>query len=295
MQVLFDELETRLLSPKLWRGFAPPVAGQFPSTASGNPVIGLFDDFVGFGQTCPLSTSTTYYQSNGITYIGYNDTTVDPTDAAVPTTTPAVDENGPSAIVIQADTTDNDLACIQAGGITAGGSTMTPFHVIPTRYQELAFECRIKVSSIHETATSGETNLFIGLAGTAACANSGVWVDDSASMASNNFLGFTRMGAMSSTMDFKYQRVSGTESQKDDVVTLVADTYVKLGFRYHASRKQCSVWVDGEEVTAARVSSTITGATPWPSLYMNFLAATQYQATTSHALYIDWWACAQML
>ena len=291
MQILFDELEARLLSPKLWKGFAPPVAGAFPYSASGNPVIGLFDDFLGFGQTCPLSTSTTYFQSNGISYIGYNDTTVDPTDAAVPTTTPAVDENGPGVIVVQADTTDNDLACIQAGGITAGGSTMCPFHVIPTRMQELVFECRIKVSSI----AASSTNLFIGLAGAGACANSGVFVDDDASMASNNFLGFQRIGSMSSTLDFKYQRVGGTESQKDDVVTLVADTYVNLGFRYHAARKQCSVWVDGAEVTAARVSSTITGATPWPSLYMNFLAATQYQATSSHALYIDWWACAQLL
>lgn len=291
MDLMWSELdEARLLSPKLWKGFAPPVGGIFPGTQSGNPVLGLFDDFNAFGATGAVSTSTTYFQSNGITYLGYNDTTVVPTAPATPTTTPSVDENGPGVIYLQADTTDNDLACIQAGS-----GTMCPFHVIPTRYQELCFECRIKVSGIHETATSGETNLFIGLAGTGACADSGVWVDNSASMASNNFLGFTRLGAMSTTMDFKYQRASGTESQKDDVVTLVADTYVKLGFRYHASRKQCSVWVDGAEVTAARVSSTITGATPWPSLYMTFLAATQYQATTSDVLYIDWWACAQML
>lgn len=284
MQVLFDELETRLLSPKLWKGFAPPVGGVFPGTASGNPVIGLFDDFTGFGATCPVSTSTTMFQSNGISYLGYNDTTVVATAPAVPTTTPSVSENGPGVIVLTADTTDNDLAAIMAGS-----GTMCPFHVIPSRMQELVFECRVKVSAI----TASCTNLFIGLAGTGACADSGVFVDNDASMASNNFLGFQRIGSMGATLDFKYQRVSGTESQKDDVVTLVADTYVKLGFRYHAARKQCSVWVDGEEVTAARVSSAITGATPWPSLYMNFLAATQYQATASHGLYVDWWACAQ--
>jgi len=290
MQILFDELETRLLSPKLWKGFAPPVGGIFPNAPSGNPVIGLFDDFLGFGKTTAAASNVERYASNGIVYQGYGDDTAVETYAAVPTTTPAVDENGPGVIAMQAHTTDNDISVIQAGG-----GTMMPFHVIPTRMQELVFECRFKVSSIHATATTGETNVFIGLAGTGAAANSGVWVDDSASMASNNFLGFTRMGAMSTTMDFKYQRVSGTESQKDDVATQVADTYQKVGFRYHAARKQCSVWVDGEEVTAARVSSAITGATPWPSLYMNFLAAVQYQATTSHVLYLDWWACAQML
>lgn len=290
MQILFEELETRLLSPKLWKGFAPPIGGSFPATASGNPVIGLFDDFLGFGKLTAAASNVERYASNGIVYQAYGDDTAVETYAAVPTTTPAVDENGPGVIAMQAHTTDNDISVIQAGA-----GTMMPFHVIPTRMQELVFECRIKVSSIHTTATTGETNIFIGLAGTGAAANSGVWVDDSASMASNNFLGFTRMGAMTSTMDFKYQRVSGTESQKDDVVTLVADTYVKLGFRYHASRKECSVWVDGSEVTAARVTSTITGATPWPSLYMTFLAANQFQATTAHVLYIDWWACAQMV
>jgi hypothetical protein len=286
MQVLFDELEPRLMSPRLWKGFAPPVNGVFPATSSGNPVIGLFDDFVGFGATCPLSTSTTYFQSNGITYLGYNDTTVVPTAPAVPTTTPAADENGPGVIVLQADTTDNDSAIIQAGS-----GTMMPFHVIPSRMQELVFETRFKVSAI----TTACTDLFIGLGGTGACANSGVQTDDSATLASNNFLGFVRKGAATSGLTLTYQRVSGTEATKADVGTLVADTYIKAGFRYHASRKQLSIWIDGEEVTASRVSSTITGATPWPTLYMNFLAEMKYQATASHTLSIDWWACAQML
>lgn len=280
----FSEIDTRLLSPKLWKGFAPPTGGIFPTAPSGNPVIGLFDDFTGWGQTTPLATSTTYFQSNGISYIGYNDTTVVPTAPAVPTTTPAVDENGPGVIYLQSDTTDNDIAIIQAGS-----GTMMPFNVIPTRMQELVFECRFKVSAI----TASCSDIFIGLAGTGACANSGVLVDDSASLASNNFIGFTRLGTQGSAMSFKYQRAGGTEGTKATVLTLVADDYIKVGFRYHASRKQCSIWVDGEEVTASRISSTITGATPWPTLYMNFCAAINYQATAAHILYLDWWACAQ--
>jgi len=284
MQVLFDELDTRLLSPKLWRGFAPPIGGLFPYSASGNPVRGLFDDFTGWGKTTPLATSTTYFQSNGITYLGYNDTTVVDTVPAVPTTTPAVDENGPGVIVMQSDTTDNDIAIIQAGC-----GTMMPFHVVPTRSQELVFECRFKVSAI----TVSCSDIFIGLAGTGACANNGVFVDDSASMASNNFIGFTRLAAQGPLMSFTYQRVGGTEGTEASVLTLVADDYIKAGFRYHAARKQCSVWVDGEEVTAARITSAETGATPWPTLFMNFCAAINYQATAAHTLSLDWWACAQ--
>ena len=286
MNVLWNELDTRLLSPKLWKGFAPPIGGVFPPTASGNPVIGLFDDFLGWGQTTPLSTSTTYFQSNGIGYLGYNDTTVVPTIPVVPTATPSVSENGPGVIVLQSDTTDNDIAIIQAGG-----GTMMPFHVIPTKMNELVFECRFKVSAI----TASCSDIFIGLAGTGACANSGVLVDDSASLASNNFIGFTRLATQAALMSFKYQRVSGAEGTKASVLTLVADTYIKAGFRYHAARKECSIWVDGVEVTASRILATATAATPWPSLYMNFLAAINYQATAAHTLSLDWWACAQML
>jgi hypothetical protein len=195
-----------------------------------------------------------------------------------------VSANGAGVIVLQSDTTDNDVAVIQAGG-----GTMMPFHVIPTLMDELVFECRFKVSAI----TVSCSDIFIGLAGTGVCADSGVFVDDSASMASNDFLGFTRLATQGPLMSFKYQRVGGAEGTKASVLTLVADTWIKAGFRYHAARKQCSIWVDGVEVSASRISSAITGATPWPTLYMNFCAAINYQATAAHTLSIDWWACAQ--
>jgi hypothetical protein len=285
MQTQFVELDQRLLSPKLWRGFAPPVGGVFPDQASGNDVRGLFDDFENFGAVSPLATATTYFQSNGNSYIGYNDATVVPTAAAVPSTTPSVSENGPGVIVMQSDTTANDIAILQAGS-----GTMMPFHVNPARMQELAFECRFKVSAI----TASCSDIFIGLAGTGACADSGVFTDAGA-LASNNFLGFTRLGTQGSAMSFGYQRVGGTAGTRAGVLTLAADTYIKAGFRYHAARKQCSIWMNGEEVATARIGSAITGATPWPSLYMNFCAAINFEATAAHQLYVDWWACAQLL
>ena len=285
MQALFDELDTRLLSPKLWRGFAPPVGGVFPDLPSGNEVRGLFDDFANFGIASPLATATTYFQSNGNSYLAYNDATVVPTAAAVPTTTPSVSENGPGVIVMQADTTANDIAILQAGS-----GTMMPFHVIPSRMQDLAFECRFKVSSI----VGSSSDIFIGLAGTGACADSGVFTDAGA-LASNNFLGFTRLGTQGSAMSLSYQRSGGTAASRASVLTLAADTYIKAGFRYHAARKQLSIWVNGNEVGSSRIGSSIVDATPWPSLYMNFCAAVNYEATAAHQLYIDWWACAQMV
>ena len=37
MNVLWDELDTRLLSPKLWKGFAPPEGGTFPDNGGWQP------------------------------------------------------------------------------------------------------------------------------------------------------------------------------------------------------------------------------------------------------------------
>jgi len=293
VNILFDELETRLFSPKLWKGFAPPVAGSFQTTASGNPVVGLFDDFTGFGRTCAAAAGVAYYQSNGITYKSFEDDDGS-IQAAVPTTKPAVDTNGIGVISLTAGNTDNDDCVIQAGGNQ--GSTMCPFNVIYATAKDLCFECRFKYSSIAD----GDTDFFIGLGGTGMAANDG-WLGDNPSgtiatdMANNDFLGFTRLTSTgTSGLLLIYDRVGGTTgTHATGIHTLVADTYVKVGFRWRQQTKTLDVYADGEYVT--RVAAATTDGTPWPSLYMNFLAGVKYQATTQDVMYIDWWACAQML
>jgi len=286
MNVLFSELETRLLSPKLWKGFAPPVAGRFLATASGNPVVGLFDDFEGFGRTCAAASGVAYYQSNGITYKSFEDDDGS-IQAAVPTTTPAVDANGIGVICLTAGNTDNDDTVIQAGGNQ--GTTMCPFNVIYATAKDLVFECRFKYSSIAD----GDTDFFIGLFGTGAAADNGWLANDSANFADNDLLGFTRtLATGTSGLTFVYDRVGGTTgTHATGIHTLVADTYVKVGFRWRMQEKCCDIYADGEYVT--RVARTTCDGTPWPTLYMNFLAGVKYQATTQDKMYIDWWACAQ--
>jgi hypothetical protein len=284
MQLLFDELETRLMSPKLWKGFAPPVAGTFHTTSSGNPVVGLFDDFVGFGRGCPASSGLAYYNSNGISYRAFEDDDGS-IAAAVPTTTPLNSANGIGVISLTAGNSDNDDTVLQAGG-----GSMMPFNVIQATAKELVFECRFKYSSIAD----GDTDFFIGLFGTGGAVNNGWLADDSANWADNNFLGFSRtLSTGTSGLTLVYDRVGGTTAtHATGVDTLVADTWVKAGFRWRADTKTLDIYSDGEYVT--RVARTTTAATPWPTLYMNFLAGVKYQATTQDVMYIDWWACAQM-
>lgn len=55
MHVNFEDMSTRLFSPRVWRGFAPPTAfGPYGGSAvggSGNPCFGFFDDFLAFDET----------------------------------------------------------------------------------------------------------------------------------------------------------------------------------------------------------------------------------------------------
>jgi len=288
-QLTWNELDSdRLFSAKLWGGLAPPVSGPFHSTASGNPVIGLFDDFVGWGDIGDLSTADGWAVSNGIAYHLYVDSdaalgAIPGIMAAVPGTTPAVDINGPGVIVMSPDTDADDDIIIQAGN-----SRMMPFNVIPGTAKDLAFETRFKINDI----TASETDFFIGLGGLAACANTGVLSDTTGTLSSNDFLGFGRWDA-ETNLRFGYQRVSGTQAEIDDCHTLVADTYLKAGFRYHADTETCGVYING--VLFDTVTTAETNATPWPSLFMNFICSVKQQATTCHHMYIDWWACAQYM
>lgn len=267
------------LSSLLWQGVPTDMIFGFGDRGVG---IGLFDDFVGFGKTTAAASNVERYASNGITYIGWGDDTAVETVPSVPTTTPSVDANGPSVIQLQTHTTDNDSTSIMAGG-----GTMCPFNVIQASAGLLVFETRIKYSSI-----AGGTDFFIGLGGTGACANDGCRADNSGVLASNNFLGFTRLATGTSSLTFTYQRVGGTEATHTGMHTMVADTWFKAGFRFDPTTKQCTVWIDGEKVHT--VTRTETGATPWPTLYMNFLAEVKYQSTAADILFCDWWACAQM-
>jgi len=285
MKVLWNELDTRLFSPKLWSGFAPPIGGVFQSTASGNPAIGLFDDFVGFGRTTPLASNVSWYQSNGITYKSFEDDDAG-IAAAVPTTTPAVDANGIGVVGMTAGNTDNDDCVMQAGG-----ATMMPFNVIQATAKELVFECRVKYSSIAD----GDTDFFFGLFGTGGAANNG-WIGDNPAAvtdcANNDLLGFMRLPATgTSALLFVYDRVGGATASHSSIHTIVADTYFKAGYRFNYDRKTLDVYINGALVHT--VTKAETGATPWPLLYMNFLAGIKYQATTQDVMYIDWWACAQ--
>lgn len=293
----YSELhDGRLFSPKLWRGLAPPLTSGPFTSPSGNPAIGVFDDFVGFGGA--LSSTTGSYHSGGNRYISYQTASTLLTNVAFTPTPASVAPTSIGAIILQptSGVSDNDQISLQWGGheLTPFGSF--PFAVIPGMSKDLAFECRLKVNTIADNIG----DIFIGLAGAAGVAPAAVSVpitQTADTLATTlSLLGFHKLSGDGDKFDLAYERASGTVARKADVATLVADTYIKLGFRYSGQTKTLSTFVNGAEVSASRVTSLVTGATPWPNDFMAPMIATmQVDGTTGMTPTIDWYACAQYI
>jgi hypothetical protein len=116
-------------------------------------------------------------------------------------------------------------------------------------------------------------------------------------------VGFQHLAAESTALDAVYlAQDNGTaidgsqDTDLDTVHTLVAATWVKLGFKFRATRPRLLEWfVDGVEVCQIEETSVAAAAFPdandaWlqPTIGMRGVDA------TSATLDIDWWACAQL-
>jgi hypothetical protein len=241
--------------------------------------IGLIDDFVGFGESSAVSSNVGRYNSNGIAYRTWEETSG--------IVTPSAAYGGTIALEGDSGATDNDCAAIQAGG-----GTMCPFAVIPGTSGSLFFEARFKVSSV--AASIG--NFFVGLGGSGLGATSDLLITDSNAFVTNgSFLGFGRLGASTTALGLFYERSGGTTGTKAAVGTLVADTYIKAGFVFDGANGDLLPWIDGVAIPGSRVSAASAAATPWPDGYMTLLASIkQMDATTPLILTLDWWAVAQL-
>ncbi len=289
----FEELNSdRLLSAKLWKGFAPPSSGPFPATLSGNPAVGMFDDFSQFGGI--LATSDGQYHTESSVYRSYQTASTFITNVAE-TPTPATVapvHRGAISLSGTAGVADDDVETLVAGGNIATPYGGFPYSVIPKMSGDLVFEARFKISTV--TASLG--NFFIGLAGAAgvdtASADAPIAADVMATTLSH--IGFGKFGAETTDVLLSYERASGTVASKANVATIAADTYIKMGFRWNSLNGILTPWIDGVEVTGSRVSAAITAATPWPNDFMTpVVAVRQIDGTTELKLTLDWWACAQ--
>jgi len=273
----------RLFSPKLWKGLAPPATGMF-QTPSGNPAIGMFDDFLGWSGL--VATHDGQYFSQGNRYLSYE-------ESSNPISQVASVQTAIGAIALTS-AASNDTSAIAWGNHLVSPYNAGPFSVIPGTSKDLVFEARFKVNTI----TAAQYNFCIGLSGqtTVKIIDADVPITGSDAFATTaSLLVFNRLTAGTTGLNLCYERASGAVATVSSVGTLALDTYIKAGFRYNGGDQTLDVFVDGVEITAARRSAAVVNATPWPNQYLCPIATVEGIATAAGLLTIDWWACAQYL
>ncbi len=187
-------------------------------------------------------------------------------------------------------TADQDEAMLMRGN-----AIDAPYHL---GRKDLAFECRFRV----ETVEADDIGFFIGLAEIGAQATLKCIKADDTLVNEFDFLGFLHLAGESTAVDGMYQ-VGGqtyadgsTNTGLDTIATLVADTFVKVGFRYDASTDTVHWFFNGVEDTGARLKvSELTAGTFPDDNFMTPFAMLQCPAAADEKVELDWWACAQVI
>jgi hypothetical protein len=288
MNTTFTDLDSRLPSGTLWRGFAPPTlllpGGSSAPDHSGNPSFGFFDNFF----TVPTTTLISPYlklASAGCTIEQIVDTAT---------------EKGIIQLSMDGNAA-NDEAVLQWGrGIAA------PFEFNVAK--DLVFECRLAVSAI----TADKWSIFVGLALADGTDGAGItdklFADTTGALATTfSGVGFQHLKAEGAAWDGAYKAASqtaqdgSTKTKLNALHTAVAATYVKLGFRYRAHPRTVEYYVNGVRpggtITPAMLTAAEIAAATFPTSSVPMAPVIGIKDIAGDAaltLKMDWWGCAQM-
>lgn len=173
----------------------------------------------------------------------------------------------------------------------------TPTNATPPIGQTFAFEARIKPSTI--TATNLGFAVGLGDPGLAITTGS-LTATATDIISTGNFIGFRSKASVGNTLDAIYQAASQTQqTQIAGAATLVAATYVKVGFRFDpnaTAAKMLRFFVNGVEQTALSnyVTAANIAAVTFPSSALLLpLVLTKLGAGAAGNLTVDWIAFGQ--
>lgn len=237
-------------------------------------IVHVFEDF----NNVPVFASTTSqngwytYQDTGVTMQG------SPTEMGV--------------LEVAGNATDNDEGILTSGGNLAGS-----FKISTTDGSKfmVGFEARLKKASIADNALA----FFIGL-GEEGLAAANTLVDDTGAVADKDHIGFHVDHAAGETLDAVYGKESGTQKVNvAGVDTLVADTYVKVGFLYNPSApaaKKIAWFINGKEQSTYVTNTLLTTAADFPAgEELALLFATKVGAAAEVKAQLDWWGAFMLL
>lgn len=153
------------------------------------------------------------------------------------------------------------------------------------------FEARIKTSTITDT----KHGIFVGLIDTSTLSAT-VPIAAAGTLADENFVGFHRLEGDGDMLDTVYKADGVSQvSVQTDAITLVADTYVKVGMTFDPNTYKLKFFKNG--VPLSTTYTVVAGAgTDFPNdvnlgLCIAVLNAT---GTTPGNSTIDWWGAAQL-
>ena len=156
---------------------------------------------------------------------------------------------------------------------------------------ELWFEARVKMSSV------ADYGMFIGLAAEADIAADFLADNTGDLVATADCIGFHVLSASPTSVGTVYQKGSQTkQAVETGVHTLVADTYVRLGFKYDPAAEDAEkirFFVNGVETTTKVTAANIAAATFPDSVNLAFMATAKTGEAVAKSLVIDWWRFAQ--
>ena len=166
----------------------------------------------------------------------------------------------------------------------------TPFKISLSN-AKLWFEARVKSSTIADT----KHGFFVGLMDSTALTAT-VPLTAAGAIADVNIVGFHRLEGDGDKLDTIYKADGVTQvTVQTDEVTLVADTYKKVGFVWNTANGKMEFYDDG--VLQSTTYTMVSGAgTDFPNDITMGLVFAVLNATgsTPGTAEIDWWRCAQL-
>lgn len=257
----------RIMSPAIWHDCPIDALRSDPTQG-----VFFFDDFLNFSQH--ISDQDTQQ------YAGYIDTGV--TLKQLPVVGGVLEVAGNDA--------DNDEGSITTGGNT--GTLAVLSDVTSTRSGPLWFECRIKKASVADNALA----FFVGLHEEGG-AIADALVNDTGVVGDKDSIGFTVHHDNGEEINFHYKKAGATAQEIANIATMVADTYIKLGFKFDPRQpveSRIRVFVNNVEYSTKVTHDQMVASTFPDNEELALLLATKVGAAAESKFQMDWWMLAQM-
>lgn len=219
-----EAITARMPSPRIWGDC--PVLQIIADPSKG---FYFWDDFK------QLTFHPDDNSHSGLNWFGYTETT----DMA----NIVLQDDKDGVLMLDQDGSDQDVCAI-----TTGDNIAEQFHLpLKGERKKFWFEARFKVSTI----TDGDLGVYIGFAEKGMAADTeGVFSGDAAALdTAIDRLGFAVLEGDGDDLTIAYLEAGAGTAQSDTgEITLVADTYVRVGFRLDVDEDKLRVYKDGVDL-----------------------------------------------